>query len=125
MKILTIIGRILLVAVIAAVFTIGIYFVLGSGNVQNTSALFSGGQGTLGIQSNGLNPGAHQGQFFKDSGQSQFFGNSRGHGEGNVLSSQAAWLDLLKNISIIGIVILCVSLVRKVMSTSASKEATD
>jgi hypothetical protein len=101
---LKIVGRILLVVLIAALLSASVYFIFNGGSTQSAPTLDQG------------NPSASgQGSALNGTGNGQ--GQHRGEdASGN---SGAAWLDLLKNLGIIAVITAAVALIQKVMSASS------
>ena len=100
-------GRILLVIAITAVLSLGVYFLVSGSSAQSTAALNTGSQPAL---QNGLSSPEGQGL-----GPGNGTGMHRGAGEGNEQSG-TAWLDLLKNVGIIGAAVIVVFFIRKVFA---------
>jgi hypothetical protein len=104
---LKVIGRILLVIAIAAVLSLGVYFLISGSSSQTTALLNTGSQlslenGTGNPDGQGLGPGNGTGMH-------------RGEGEGNEQSG-TAWLDLLKNVGIIGAAVVVIFFIRKALA---------
>jgi hypothetical protein len=102
-----VLGRILLVIAIAAVLSLGVYFLISGSSSQSTSSLDTGSQpalqtGATSLEGQGLGPGNGTGMH-------------RGEGEGTGQSG-TAWLDLLKNAGIIGAAVVVIFFIRKVLA---------
>jgi hypothetical protein len=94
-------GRVVIVVLLAALLSTGIYFALNSGASSQTVGNFESGS----------RPALQTG-----TGNSQFTGAGNGfhRGEGGDENSAAAWLDVVKNLVIIAIATVGVTLIRKV-----------
>ena len=102
---LKVFGRILLVIAIAAVLSLGVYFLISGSSSQSTASLDTGSQPAL--QNGATNP--------EGLGPGNGTGMHRGEGEGNEQSG-TAWLDLLKNAGIIGAAVVVIFFIRKALA---------
>jgi hypothetical protein len=96
-------GRILIVILLAVILSTGIYFALNTGSTSQIAGTFEQANRPAFQNSNGITlPGdGSNGGFRRDEGG----------------SNGAAWLDILKNLSIVAIATLIIVVIQKVLAS--------
>jgi hypothetical protein len=100
---LKILGRIILVILIAALFSAGIYYLLNIGPSQSQASIVGGNPPSLSSENN------------QHDRQGGFGTGADRPGKGDLALSGAAWLDVLKNLLLISTFTIVIALFQKVL----------